>query len=284
MKLAFSTLACPAWSPTQVVENTLRFGYDGLELRLIDGKIIDPVYDAQKVQQMVALARTHGVEVCTLDTSCTFNHNSKEERDQNQESLRAWIRLAQDVEVPLLRVFGGQGKADAEPVPTSQEVDAWVIDALHGVAAEAEQAGVTVVLETHDAFSSARRVAGVLKTVNSPAIKALWDSHHPYRMGESAQDVMEVLDGNIGHVHIKDARRVAPDSHEWQLALLGDGEVPVNEQLALLHQHGYSGYASVEWEKCWHPEIADPEIALPQHAARLRRLPYFVTSPSIEQL
>jgi len=28
---------------------------------------------------------------------------------------------------------------------------------------------------------------------------------------------------------------------------------------------------SVEWEKRWHPEIAAPETALPQHLALLRR-------------
>jgi hypothetical protein len=26
----------------------------------------------------------------------------------------------------------------------------------------------------------------------------------------------------------------------------------------------------VEWEKRWHPEIEEPELALPQHLARLR--------------
>lgn len=27
---------------------------------------------------------------------------------------------------------------------------------------------------------------------------------------------------------------------------------------------------AVEWEKKWHPEIAEPEVALPQHAEVLR--------------
>jgi len=44
----------------------------------------------------------------------------------------------------------------------------------------------------------------------------------------------------------------------------------VRGQLAALREAGYTGYVSVEWEKKWHPEIADPEIALPQHIAWLR--------------
>ena len=51
----------------------------------------------------------------------------------------------------------------------------------------------------------------------------------------------------------------------WQLVPLGEGEVPVREIIGLLAAGGYGGYFSVEWEKYWHPEIEEPEIALPQH-------------------
>jgi sugar phosphate isomerase/epimerase len=51
--------------------------------------------------------------------------------------------------------------------------------------------------------------------------------------------------------------------------LLGEGEVPVRDMLALLSDGGYQGWTSVEWEKRWHPEIAEPELALPQHLAVL---------------
>jgi len=37
-----------------------------------------------------------------------------------------------------------------------------------------------------------------------------------------------------------------------------------------LGQIGYTGYLSLEWEKRWHPEIPDPEIAFPQYMERMR--------------
>ena len=180
-----------------------------------------------------------------------------------------WIDLAEDLQVPLVRVFGGQARPGLAPEPP-EVVNDWVAEALSRAAPTAEQAGVTIVLETHDAFSSARRVAAVLDRVNSPRVAALWDSHHPYRVGEMPQDVIEALGPRIAHVHVKDARRTTPDGSDWQLVLLGEGEVPVREQLAALERHGYSGYVSVEWEKKWHPEIVEPEIALPQHIRWLR--------------
>jgi sugar phosphate isomerase/epimerase len=69
---------------------------------------------------------------------------------------------------------------------------------------------------------------------------------------------------------VKDARRDAARQDGWQLVLLGRGEVPVREMLELLAGGGYAGWISVEWEKRWHPEIEEPEVALPQHLSVLR--------------
>jgi sugar phosphate isomerase/epimerase len=275
LKFAFSTLACPQWSTEQIVTNALKFGYDAIELRLLDGEVIDPNKDADKVVQAVKLSRSNGLEVCALDTSSRVNQPDEKGRADTLADLRAWFRLAQEVQVPLLRIFGGPGKTDIQSQPTAQEVDQQVIDLLGQIAQEAEQAHVTVALETHDSFSSAKRVGTILKAVNSKFVGALWDSQHPYRVGETAEEVYDYLGHtNIVHVHVKDARRTGPGEKDWQLVLLGDGEVPVREQLQLLQQNGYNGYASVEWEKKWHPEIPEPEIALPQHIHWLKALPF----------
>lgn len=291
MTFAFSTLACPKWSVQQVITNALDMGYDGIEWRLLDGKIIDPVRDFTDVVNAVSACRTNGLDVCALDTSCSFNHADPEVRAQQVEDLLNWIRLAQEVQVPILRVFGGADKQNNSPQPSQDVVNAWVADSLRQVASKAEQSSVTVALETHDAFSSARRVANVLQKINSSRIAALWDSHHPYRVGETVEDVVDALQGHIAHVHVKDARRdrftasssaddtlpgrdksVSTDNTTWQLVPLGEGEVPVRQQLDILKQRGYTGYVSVEWEKHWHPELAEPEVALPQHIAWLKQI------------
>jgi len=269
VKYAFSTLACPSWTIAQVVDAALHMGYEAIELRLLDGEIIDPVADREKVKRAVSLCRTHGLEVCALDTSCRFNFSDPEERKQQVATLLNWIRLAQEVQVPRLRVFGGQESGRNGSTPSGDEENAWVAASLRSAAPEAEQASVTIMLETHDAFSSARRVATVLQAVHSPSVAALWDSHHPYRVGETVEEVIKVLGPYIALVHVKDARRV-PGESAWQLVLMGEGEVPVREQLKVLEQYGYNGYVSVEWEKKWHPEIAEPEVALPQHIAWLK--------------
>jgi sugar phosphate isomerase/epimerase len=82
--------------------------------------------------------------------------------------------------------------------------------------------------------------------------------------------VYDLIGQRVLLAQVKDARRAPERADGWQLTLLGQGEVPVREMLDLLDRGGYQGWISVEWEKRWHPEIEDPELALPQHIELLR--------------
>jgi sugar phosphate isomerase/epimerase len=119
----------------------------------------------------------------------------------------------------------------------------------------------------------------VLNQIGDPIVGALWDFLHPYRLGEAAQETAQQLNGHILHVHVKDGHRPEGQDTEWKLALLGEGDVPTLEMLAALRTTGYAGWLSVEWEKKWHPELAGPEVALPEHSAKLREylssVPFF---------
>jgi sugar phosphate isomerase/epimerase len=128
---------------------------------------------------------------------------------------------------------------------------------------------VGIGVETHDSFSASAVVAELLALVDSAAVGAVWDSHHPHRVGERAVDVWANLGRRILLAQVKDARPDPMREDGWQLVLLGEGEVPVRDMLDLLSDGGYRGWVSVEWEKRWHPEIAEPEVALPQHLAVL---------------
>lgn len=269
LRYAFSTLACPRWSIEQVADAAVQMGYAAVELRLLDGEMIDPIADRSRVTQAVSFCRTRNVDICAFGSSCTFNHADARERERQLGALLHWIELAHHLSVPIIRVFGGRGNGGGGD---EAEENGWVAHTLRHAVPEAKHAGVIVALETHDAFSSARRVAAVLREVNAPSVAALWDSHHPYECGESADEVVQLLDGRIAHAHVKDARRTAPGADTWQLVPIGEGEVPVAEMLAALKRHGYAGYVSVEWEKKWHPDLAEPEVALPQHIAWLKAL------------
>jgi sugar phosphate isomerase/epimerase len=61
----------------------------------------------------------------------------------------------------------------------------------------------------------------------------------------------------------------------WQPVLAGRGSVSFREAIDALNNLNYEGYISFEWEKYWHREIEEPEIALPDFIGALKQLfPY----------
>lgn len=265
MQLAFSTLGCPNWSMEQVVAAARQYGYEGLELRLLDGEVIAPDLDQTTRNHVKQLCRAAGLPIICVDTSLKVAQpNAEAQQAQIRDGL-AMLELAAAWESPLIRVFGG--------APEGANEDAALAGAaacLQALAERGQQLGVAVALETHDVFAAGAKVAQVLAQVPNTNAGALWDTLHPYRVGETADQTLALLGERLLHVHIKDGRRPADGGPNWDLTLLDDGDVPVRDILAQIKAAGYDGWLSIEWEKKWHPEIAEPEIALPQHADLLR--------------
>jgi len=256
-RIAFSTLAFPDATLAAAVSLGRRWGYAGIELRLIDGELIDPsMPGSRRAQVRRTLA---GLPVVAVDSSIRLTG------DDPGPELRRFLELASDWEAPLVRVFGGA----LGPSPLRQQRLRAAARILEDAVPLAARLGVAIGVETHDDFSASSAVAELLALVPAGQVGAVWDSHHPHRMGETPAEVHANLGPRVLLAQVKDARRTADG--DWRLVLLGAGEVPVAEMLGLLLAAGYPHWISVEWEKRWHPEIEDPEVALPQHLDLLAR-------------
>jgi sugar phosphate isomerase/epimerase len=210
------------------------------------------------VKQTIAAAR---LPIVSVDSSIILTGQ------EAGRELRRFLELANDWESPIIRVYGGPLAEEPETRRTQMEAAAGVLEEAIPLA---ERLGVAIAIETHDSFSASLVVAELLGMVQSKWVGALWDTHHPHRMEERPAEVYEHIGSRILHVQVKDARRSAAHKGGWQLVPLGEGEVPVREIIRLLAAGDYRGYISVEWEKYWHPDIEEPEIALPQHLMVLR--------------
>lgn len=253
-RVAFSTLAFPDASLTSAASLGRRWGYAGIELRLIDGELIDPSMAAADRARIKRTVTAAGLPVVAVDSSIRLT-----DADPGPE-LRQFLELASDWESPLVRVFGGALDA---PGPARQEQLGAAARVLESAVPLAERLGVSIGVETHDAFSVSSVLAELLARTDPRWVGAVWDSHHPHRMGERPEEVYANLGPRVLLAQVKDARRTA--GGDWQLVLLGAGEVPVAQMLGLLVAGGYPHWISVEWEKRWHPEIEEPQVALPQH-------------------
>jgi sugar phosphate isomerase/epimerase len=262
MPIAFSTLAFPDSTLVQAASLGRSYGYQGIELRLIDGELIDPRMPRAARSAVKQALDAAGLPIIAVDSSVTITG------PEPGADLRAFLELASDWESPLVRVFGG---ALPEHGPARHGALVTAARVLEDAAPAAERLGVAIGVETHDSFSASAVVADLLAMVGSAAVGAVWDSHHPHRMGERPREIYRNIGDRLLLVQVKDARRDPGRADGWQLVLLGEGEIPVREMLRLLSAAGYPKWISVEWEKRWHREIEAPELALPQYLKLLRR-------------
>jgi len=266
MKLSVSTLGCPDWTLDQIASRLPVYGYEGVELRGLGPDLdvtLAPAFGtASAASHTRRTLEDAGLVVCALDSSCALAAPVGAARTSILDEGRRMIDLAALLGAPCVRVFGGalsDGEARASGVARAADALLFLADY-----AERQQADVSVVLETHDAFSTGAQVAEVLRQASDhPHVGVLWDLHHPYRQGETPQETFAALGAYVKMTHVKDSRP------RETYCLLGDGDIPVETMLGLLKGGGYNGWLSLEWEKRWVPALADPEIAFPQYAARL---------------
>ncbi len=268
MKLAYSSLACPGWTIEEAVVAAARYGYDAIEWRLADGETIEPDAPAEMRHRLRKAPAAHGIEIACLDTSCRIVQGPLEARATAIKAGMRMIDMAAELGAPFVRVFGGDLPANT----TRAAMLGPAAEVLHALGIYGGACGVTVTLETHDAWTSSEDVLALMQAVDLPSVRVLWDAHHTYRAGEAPEQTLALLRDAIAYVHLKDSRLTGDKPGSWTYCLLNEGDVPLREICSVLKHAGYDGYLSLEWEKKWHPEIAEPEVILPQAAPYLRDL------------
>jgi sugar phosphate isomerase/epimerase len=125
-----------------------------------------------------------------------------------------------------------------------------------------------VLIESHGDFTDSPSLLEILKGAASPTVALLWDAHHTcVASKEDPAATFKVLGAYVRHTHLKDSRT---EGTGVRYVLTGSGTVAVRDTVAVLAKGGYRGYYGFEWEKAWHPEIEDPEVAFPHYADFMR--------------
>ncbi|MDQ3701905.1 MAG: sugar phosphate isomerase/epimerase [Chloroflexota bacterium] len=292
MKIAFSTISCPAYTAEQMCRAAAEYGYDAVELYALEGdRLTVPVIEA-RLEELRRTFREAGVTLCSLNSWGQFSMADPAAREAMERQVIRALELAAELDCPQVKTFGG---ALPKEVP-AETVFAYVAEHIGRIARRGEALGVRLLLETHDGFSPSGHVRAILDGVPSAAFAALWDVHHPFRMGETPEQVDATIGARVAHLHVKDCVRAggsgaagivggtsgaAPGAEAWDYVLLGQGELAphVRQAMALMARRGFDGYVSVDWEKQWHPEIAEPEVSLPHFARVLRE--YAAVAPTV---
>lgn len=271
LPIAFSTLGCPKWGWKQILDFAAAHGYAGLELRGFDGELDfskRPEFSASQIAQSKRDVTSRNLKIVCLNSSAQMHQPDPAKRAQYMDEARRYIDIARELGTPYIRVFGDK-YVDGE---AKEATRTRIATGLRELGDYARGKNVTVLLETHGDFTDSASVVGILRQTNSPQVALLWDTHHTFAFGnEQPEDTYRQLKPYARLVEVKDSLPVANGKdHERRYVLTGAGEVPVERQIRAIAQGGYRGYYAFEWEKQWHPEIEEPEVALAQFAEKAR--------------
>ena len=261
LPLGFSTLGCPDWEWQRILDFAATHGYSTVELRGLQ-KEMDLTKRAEFAPARMETTRRQlsdrGLRISCLGASANMHEMVATRRAAALDEARRFIDLARELQAPYVRVFGNQFVAG---VPRDDML-AHIAGGLRELGTYASGKGVTVLIESHGDFTDSPTLLDLMRRADSPAVAILWDAHHTFASShEPPEETVKQLGPWIRHTHLKDSR---PEGKDRRYVLLGNGDVPVRRQIEALAGIGYTGIYSFEWEKRWHPEIEEPEIAFAQ--------------------
>jgi sugar phosphate isomerase/epimerase len=260
LPIGFSTLGCPTWDWLKILDFAQQNGFAAVELRGLQGTMdlpSRPEFGAARLEQSKKEIADRGLHISCVSSSANL-HSAGQQHAEQLADARRFIDLASQLAAPYVRVFGN--KLIGPRAPALEHIAA----SLRELGDYAGPKNVTVLLESHGDFTDAPTLREILERASSSHVGLLWDAHNTYVDGKEDPAVtVSQLGRYIRHTHLKDSRLEGGEDH---YVLTGRGKVPVKRQVELLVEAGYAGYFSFEWEKAWHPEIEEPEVAIADFA------------------
>ncbi len=245
-------------------------GYQGIEIRGIAGDINlteAPELKPGQIPEIIKLCREENVKIFNLNASAVLHEFETEKRQKNLDEAKAYIEIAEKLNCPYVRMFPDkfpEGKTKEFGIDTMRENYGKALSLCNG-------SKVSVLLDAHGDLLKSDDLLSILKSFPSLHSGTIWDYFNMHlKTAESAPEMVEKLFDYIRIVQIKDGRFL--QNQQFEYTLTGEGEVNIAQNLDLVLSRGFKGFVSFEWEKRWHPELAEPEIALPHFMKKIKPL------------
>ena len=225
-----------------------------VEVRRVNGENIIDLSDSrikqllQEIEQrkLFVSCISSPVFKCALDPTRTVA--TGDTFGQDEESVEShFLKLTRAFDIAKLfktdniRIFSFW----REQHPAKYEDE--IVEHLKRAANLAEEEDMFLLLENEGACNGgyASEVSRMVKKVNSPHLKALWDPGNEEHGGRSAfPQGYEEVKGLFGHVHLKDA--YIDTDGKPKCVPIGNGNVPYLEQLQAIEKDGYQGLFTIE--------------------------------------
>ena len=171
------------------------------------------------------------------------------------EEIRQCMEIAQNLKIPAVRVRA-ESKADEDAAVES------VYALLAALLPDAEEMGVSLLIETAGLFCNTVKLRDLLDRFASDNLAAVWNMAAAFLgAGEDPDEVIKNLGAYVRHVHLNDATK---EGDKITYCLIGEGDLPIADMMLALRSVNYDGFISLVWDPKWCEELDDMEIIFAQ--------------------
>ena len=254
MKLSFSTKGWHDSSFEDFCDVAQEFGFQGIELHNIHNRLFTDKDGAFHDYAAAATSRRlfeKKLKLTCIDTICDIGQNT----DAAVDEIITCVNIAKSLKIPFVRLKAIEGNESADTVARVLPV--------------AEEAGVTLIIETVGIFANSAALRELLDSFACDNLAALWNMSAAYfTCGEKPDEVIKNLGAYVRHVHLNDAKCT---DEGIEFCLLGEGELPISEMMLALRSVNFDGFISLVWDPIWCEELDDMEIIFSQFVSFIKQ-------------
>jgi len=263
MKFSFSTKGWHGRTFDEFCDIAQSMNFAGIELHNIHNSLFTDKNGAFHDYAAAATLRKmyeKKLQIPCIDAIC--DPADADTAEENKEEIRKCMAIASNLHIPYIRLRANS----AEEIDVAVENVAAVIETI---LPEAEEIGVTLLLETAGLFAKTVKLRDMLERFASDNLAALWNFSAAYfDGGESPEEIIKNLGAYVRHVHICDAART---ENGVEHCLIGEGELPIKDMMLALRSVNYDGFLSLVWDPAWCEELDDMEIIFAQFVGFMRQ-------------
>ena len=224
------------WDVPALIKNLADAGFDAVELRTTHRHLVEIALSSAARADVRARFAGSPVKIGGLGTTCEYHSADRAIVRKNIDETKAWVKLAQDVGSPSVKVRPNGLPKDIPEEKTLEQIGT----ALAECGAFAREHGVAIQLEVHgEGTSRLPRIRRILDYGgNHPGVKVCWNSNPTDLLDGGFEANFRLVRNQIGQVHMRD---------------LFLEEYPWRSLMAALSDMKFDGYCFAEI-----PESADP--------------------------
>lgn len=243
-KLGFTTMATPGLAAEDQILVARQFGFSGIDFRVLHNGSgeIDPQINEQEADRLQPL-----LQDLELPGLLCYNRMIKDGEEEMVRSLIENMLLAYRIGCGMIRVFTGKIHSEDQLLQ------------LCGILQKAKMAAsvpVKMGLQIHKNNGlTVEQGLKVCRKIDAPWIGLILSPDQSLLAGEEWLALLPEAAEHTFELYVADVDEYG------RFCLIGEGVMDYRSIVSSLRAHGFDGYVTLKWEKCWFPELPDYPVA-----------------------